>query len=92
MKILFALDYDDTYTLDPDLWLRIIDMILAAGHELIIATMRCHWERDDMDPRLLEKVAVQFCCGKAKKPTLARQGLHPHIWIDDRPDWIIGDE
>lgn len=92
MKTLFALDYDDTYTRDPDLWLAIIDMILAKGHDMVVATMRCSWEREDMDPRLLEKLAVQFCCGKAKKPFLARMGLYPHIWIDDNPKWIDNDE
>lgn len=87
-----ALDYDDTYTKDPELWLEFIRMCQARGHYVRVATMRCEWEKEDMDPRLIAEVLVDFCCGKAKKVTLAKRGLHPDIWIDDRPDWIVGDE
>jgi len=90
-QIYIALDYDDTYTKDPEFWLEFIKNAQARGHIVRVATMRCYWE-DDMDPRLLALIPVDFCCGKAKKITLAQRGLHPDIWIDDRPDWIVGDE
>lgn len=86
-----ALDYDDTYTKDPELWLEFIKMARARGHQVRVATMRCEFE-NDMDPRLTSEVPVDFCCGKAKKITLEKRGLRPDIWIDDRPDWIVGDE
>src|ERR1700704_5852874 len=38
MKI--ALDYDDTYTADPELWDDFIDAAIARGHEVAIVTKR----------------------------------------------------
>lgn len=87
--ILFALDYDDTYTRDPDLWLTFIELLRSRGHEVIVATMRCECESFDMDPRLLQICEVQFTCGQQKKPTLDKRGIYISIWIDDRPDWIV---
>lgn len=89
--IYFALDYDDTYTRDPELWLEFIKLLQARGHTVRVATMRCEFE-DDMDPRLTSIIPVDFCCGKGKKEALRRKGLYPDIWIDDRPDWICADE
>jgi hypothetical protein len=87
-----ALDYDDTYTVDPDLWLAFIDMVLARGHKIVVATMRGPQENEDLDPRLVAKIPVYFCNGVAKKLALSRQGAYPDIWIDDHPDWVMGNE
>jgi hypothetical protein len=88
-RILFALDYDDTYTRDPDMWLMFIELLRSRGHDVIIATMRDPSEASDMDPRLLAIVEVQFTSGQQKKPVLDKRGIYPSIWIDDRPDWIV---
>ena len=90
-KILFALDYDDTYTRDPDLWLTFIELLRARGHDVVVATMRHESEKDDMDPRLTSQLMVHFTAGMGKKAVLASRSVRPCIWIDDRPDWIVGD-
>lgn len=87
--ILFALDYDDTYTRDPELWLTFISLLRARGHDVVVATMRCEVEAFDMDKRLLDICQVEFTCGEQKKPTLDKRGIYISIWIDDRPDWIV---
>lgn len=90
--ILIALDYDDTYTKDPELWLEFIALAKRRGHTVVGATMRCESEKPVMDPRYTEGIHVEYTCGRAKLKALAARGVRPNIWIDDRPDWIVGDE
>ena len=92
IKVLIALDYDDTYSTDPELWLAFVTSALARGHRVEVATMRAPHEHEDLDPRLVALIPVNFCNGVAKKLALARKGIYPNIWIDDRPDWIVGNE
>ena len=42
MKI--ALDYDDTYTQDPELWLRFVKDALERNHDVRVVTMRFPFE------------------------------------------------
>ena len=39
-KKTIGLDYDGTYTVDPDLWLRFVRQAKDRGHEVICVTMR----------------------------------------------------
>lgn len=87
--ILFALDYDDTYTRDPELWLGFIQLLRSRGHDVVVVTMRCEVEQFDMDQRLLSICETHFTCGQQKKPTMDKKGIYISIWIDDRPDWIV---
>ena len=36
---LIAIDYDGTITADVEMWIEIIKIIIARGHEVVIATM-----------------------------------------------------
>lgn len=87
-KIRFSLDYDDTYTKDPDLWLEFIKLLRSKGHNVLVVTMRAESD-NDMDPRLLETARVIFTDGNQKLPFLQNQGIDIDIWIDDRPDYIV---
>lgn len=87
-KIRFSLDYDDTYTKDPDLWLEFIKLLRSKGHNVLVVTMRAESD-NDMDPRLLETARVIFTDGNQKLPFLQNRGIDIDIWIDDRPDYIV---
>lgn len=90
--ITFALDYDGTYTRDPDLWLEFIRIAQARGHEVLIATMRTFEETQDMCERLTELVhQIVPTSRSAKQPFLAAYGIKPHIWIDDQPHFLLLD-
>ena len=91
-KTLFALDFDGTYTRDPELWLTFIKLLAARGHDVVVATMRTFDERDTMCPKLLEAVPwIVFTSRRAKKEYLAAFGIHPDIWIDDQPHFLFAD-
>jgi hypothetical protein len=89
MKI--ALDYDDTYTQDPEFWLKFIDMVAEHGHEVILVTMRAPYERHKLDQTLLNKISAEFTNNKAKRPFVEEKGIHIDVWIDDNPHYVDQD-
>lgn len=82
-----ALDYDDTYTLKPEFWDAFIAHARADGNRVYIVTMRYEHEK----PEDLEgKVDAIFCTGRiAKRLFMYSKGIHIHVWIDDRPEFIL---
>ncbi len=91
--MLIALDYDGTYTADPELWTAFISNARMRGHTVIIATMRySKIEGDIVRTELEGKVdSIVFTGRKAKKQFLRNMCLIPTIWIDDNPDWLYED-
>lgn len=90
MKI--ALDYDGTYTLDPEFWNAVMARAKYNGHDVRIVTARD--ERFDRTPALIEleeRVEVIYCRGVAKKWYLSHNGgdFQPDVWIDDKPESIL---
>lgn len=87
-----ALDYDDTYSLDPGFWKQFVWTAEVAGHEVCIVTVRD--ERHDRTPPLIEvekMIRVIYTRGVAKRWFLSHfgDGFVPDVWIDDRPESII---
>jgi hypothetical protein len=98
-----ALDYDGTYTRDPDLWDRFITDCSKSGHLVICVTQRTEntrpgRRRDERVPRLrisdeegtitLEPIPI-ICAGDQFKLDAARAaGYSVAIWIDDMPATI----
>ena len=89
MKI--ALDYDDTFTADPELWKHFIVMARSRGHEIRFVTFR--WEpTEGYDPKHnadIKKDAAEldieivFTHGFQKE-----HHYQADIWIDDCPEAI----
>lgn len=90
--LLIALDYDGTYTADPEFWLEFIKFATARGHEVVVATMRNDDELDDICDDLYEVVNRVIPTNRnAKRTFLKSFGIKPHIWIDDQPHFIVVD-
>jgi hypothetical protein len=79
--MLIALDYDNTYTVDPTLWQRFISDATARGHDVKIVTMRYPSEIITAPP-----AEVVYTSRKAKRKFFAAD-----IWIDDSPQWVYSD-
>lgn len=88
---IIAIDYDGTYTADPDLWLELIKRAKERGHIVYCITMRWEGERDSMDKRLLDEVEVIFTARLAKIAYARKMGIKPDIWVEDNPDWLFAD-
>lgn len=90
--MLIALDYDGTYTADPDLWLAFIADARARGHQVMVVTMRDEYECQQVHRQLLGKVdRIIFTNRKAKRPHMEFLGHQVQIWIDDAPHWVNQD-
>ena len=87
--MLIALDYDDTYTQDPELWQQFISNAHRKEHTVICATMRHEHEHVDMCDVLKDRVRIVFTGRQQKREYLESIGLYPDVWIDDMPEFIV---
>lgn len=84
----FALDYDDTFDANPDMWYDLAHTMKAQGHSVIGVTLRNRGQLIT-DPRYNEVCwMVVYCAGQAKRPFLQEQNIHVDVWIDDKPEYI----
>lgn len=83
--MLIALDYDGTYTLQPEFWDSFIVAVKSAGNEIVCATMRHESEPIEMNCRII------YTGRQAKAKFLESIGLKPNVWIDDNPIWLYRD-
>jgi len=88
--MLIALDYDGTYTLDPEFWNTFIINSKKRNHKIIIVTMRYPHEGEEVEEQIKE-CSIIYTSRKAKKSFLERMGIFPDVWIDDNPEWIYID-
>ena len=90
--MMLALDYDDTYTRDPEFWNAVIDLANARGHSVICATLRSPEEGADVLAALGDRVEdIVFTSRKAKHWAVYAAGYMPSVWIDDMPQYIFQD-
>lgn len=89
-----ALDYDNTYTEDPEFWYEFMETARGKGYEIFIVTFRD--ERYDMTEGLQflieDDYEVYFTRGVAKRwwmEQFAPEHHNPTIWIDDKPEAIL---
>lgn len=76
-----ALDYDNTYTLDPAFWDDFIAAAQQRGHKVQIVSMRYPHENIEAPP-----APVVYTSRKAKSGVASAD-----VWIDDSPQWIYQD-
>lgn len=88
--MIIGLDYDDTWTRDPDGWYAACLLLKARGHRFYGVTMRYEREAGNMDGRyndICEQVI--FTGRKAKRAfTQGQCGIFIDVWIDDNPIWV----
>lgn len=96
--MIIAIDYDNTLSLKPEMWKKILPIYKEYGFRLYVVTLRyaqdggC-WgirvDNSDMDWVLPFVDKVIFCCGLQKRPYCTNLGISPAFWIDDLPETII---
>ena len=75
-----ALDFDGTYTADPELWDKFILLCQNSGHKVTIVTMRYPEEGINNLP-----YDVIYTNRKAKIKYCLKKGITFDIWIDNNP-------
>lgn len=92
--MVISLDYDETFTRDPELWLAFIATAKSKGHTVLLITMRedTPWDADEVRSILKDKVDdILFTNCKAKKQYAAARGYRVDVWIDDQPSAVYND-
>lgn len=79
------MDYDGTFTANPQAWTRIIEILQAAGADVI-----CITSRFPNVPITDMPVPVYYSCGQPKWEFAQERDLKVDIWIDDIPFCIGG--
>lgn len=91
MKI--ALDYDDTYTKDPDFWDQVIFLAKECHHKVYVVTNRLGEEEDDEVLNIpIDVNRIFFTEGSAKRKFMEDEGIEIDVWIDDEPRYIEEDK
>jgi hypothetical protein len=84
--MLIAIDYDDTYTADVQLFKRFTAIAQSLGHTVVIVTGRDE-ERGEPE-NTPQEVRVFMTQKAAKRPYMEALGFKVDIWIDDTPESV----
>ena len=99
-RMLLVLDFDETYTADPQLWDSFIWMAKERGHEVVCCTYRPggsryeNFNEDVITAMQKHDIDIVFAADYAhKKEAMEKAGYiltSGAIWIDDWPELITG--
>ena len=91
-KLVIAVDFDGTYTADPTLWQNFILAARARGHLVYVVTSRSFFAANQDIFDAVEGVAhhIYFTSGELKQEYMDGIGIAVDIWIDDKPEKIVG--
>lgn len=86
--MLLSLDYDNTYTADPDGWDAVVMLMRERGHEFVCVTSRA-WPPGTHDETERLPPMPVVCAGHIyKRRAAAVAGYVVDVWIDDCPSVI----
>lgn len=91
--MIIAVDYDNTYTTDPELFNKVIKLFQDAGHKVLCVSFR--YDKESLEVltsigRVIGKTNCIFTGRQLKRPVVEALGYQVDIWIDDMPE-IIGE-
>lgn len=87
-----AIDLDQTYTADPDMWDSVIECMRSAGHDVFMVTCRPSWDIAGMEQakEIFSDEEIFFTDNRAKIEYMETIPFHIDIWIDDTPATVTG--
>lgn len=87
-----ALDYDNTFTLDPESWIAFIKLMQVHNHTVYCVTNRLgsHKEQsEEVRKHLRHIIPIIFAGNFSKREAVDFAKIKIDVWIDDSP-WSIG--
>jgi hypothetical protein len=89
-KKVISIDYDETFSLDINVFLNVAKLFESAGFKVICCTCRNKKFKDEK-LQFIEDSGIEcyFTSGIAKREYLLKRGIIVSIWIDDDPKTII---
>lgn len=88
--MIIAIDFDNTFTADPDMWKELILIMLAKGHKVICLTNRSNMGEMGAEViRAIDNLIPIVFAGQAWKNDAAlKAGYKVEVFIDDSPETI----
>lgn len=85
-----AIDFDNTFSSDPDLFKSFIKICESRNHKCYIVTMRNGTDEDrkEIESTTGGMLPVIYCGHTFKRKVTSQMGINIHIWIDDLPAGI----
>jgi len=87
--VTLSIDYDNTWTQDPDFWAKVAELGRALGHRVIICSQRPeppHPAGAEVIQACRDYVdAVILCSGESKRKATSLRGFAVDVWVDDFP-------
>jgi hypothetical protein len=86
--MIIAIDYDNTYTADPNLWNNFVTTALEIGHTVICVTARPEIMGQVVLDSIGKLVPFVFAGGEWKREVALKRGYKVDVWIDDMTEYI----
>jgi len=91
--MIVSLDYDDTYTRDPELWNKIVMLMRDKGHTVYVISARYDRQMDEVHNSIGKIVGIDNCYGtnmqQKREYMYKNHGILIDVWIDDMPEMIV---
>lgn len=90
--MIFSLDFDDTYTKDPEFWHQFVKLCHARGHIVYCVTFRFPHELANVWAsigQLIGEHMVVATSHQSKRVHMERLNIQVDVWIDDLPELIV---
>lgn len=85
-----AIDWDETFTADPELWQAFIKLAEERGHRVYCVTCRRDTEENREIVRVESLPAYRhyFTGLSPKRWFMEQRGIQIDIWVDDHPESV----
>lgn len=91
-ETVFAFDFDNTISRDPEGFLKIMHTLEMRGHVCYVVTARLStMYPDDLNFLKDKGYRVFFTELKAKRKYMQDQGIEIDVWVDDKPEAVYQD-
>jgi len=91
--MIVSLDYDDTYTRDPELWNQVVTLMKSRGHTVYVVSARYDRQMDEVYNSVGSIIGRGNCYStnmQQKREYMAKEyGIFIDVWIDDMPEMIV---
>jgi len=91
--MVISVDFDETWTKDPEAWRTFARLFRGRGHTIIVTTNRDDIPGfSDLVRRAVGTRAVKeviFAGAKPKRRAASERGYDVDVWIDDHPEMVV---
>lgn len=91
--MIISIDFDQTWTQDPEAWRMFARLLAGRGHTVIVTTNRydlplvSHEVYAAVGTRAVRDII--FAGPKPKRQAARERGYHVDVWVDDMPEMVL---